>query len=252
MPSSRARDPVILIGAPRSGTSLLTRMLEGLGLFVGRGLNAMHEARFFQILNHWVIFQSGGSWDHPQPVRRLLEHAEVRGLTTNYLRFLLQTPRIASYLGWWNYLRFRSLFNVTVDWGWKDAHTTLTLPVWMDLFPQARVVHIVRHGVDVAASLRTYGRAAPGERWAKKLYYRLKPLHWIRPKRGLFVYSLRCDSLEGGFGLWEEYVAEATSADWARKGWKCNTRNCWLTRNPFSPRWPAFASCRRTSERSPG
>ena len=40
------------------------------------------------------------------------------------------------------------------------------------------------------------------------LYYKLPILHAIRPKSGEFL-RVRCDSLEGGLSLWEEYFAEA-------------------------------------------
>ncbi|MFQ5738307.1 MAG: sulfotransferase [Acidobacteriota bacterium] len=209
MPNKTAQPPVILIGAPRSGTSMLTRLLEALGLFVGKHGNSNYEARFFETINSWVVRQSGGHWDYPQPVHFLLENQEARTQTVDYIRFLLSTPRVLSFFGWRNYLRYRSPFKLDFPWGWKDPHNTLTLPLWLDVFPDARVLHIWRHGVDVARSLRVLGPARMPRTWSKRIYYRMKPLHWFRPKRGNFVWSVRCASLEGGFSLWEEYISEA-------------------------------------------
>ncbi|MBW1793701.1 MAG: sulfotransferase [Deltaproteobacteria bacterium] len=38
-------------------------------------------------------------------------------------------------------------------WGWKDPRTTLTLPLWLKLFPKARIIHVIRNGIDSALSL---------------------------------------------------------------------------------------------------
>src|SRR5205085_6426629 len=38
---------------------------------------------------------------------------------------------------------------------------------------------------------------------------RFRPLAFLRIKGGGFVESPRCTSLEGGFSLWKEYVAQA-------------------------------------------
>lgn len=203
---SEPRAPVIVIGMHRSGTTMIAQMLEALGLFLGRKTDQNWEALFFQRLNTWLLTQSGGAWDHPEPIRHLLACPEVRELVVRHLRFVMGTPGIAAYLGWGGYLRYRSLYRVDVPWGWKDPRNTFTLPMWLHLFPDARVVHVYRHGVDVAQSLKV--RA---ERWRQRVQqqYRTRtPLYLFRPKRGGFTNSIRCHTLEGGLSLWEEYLAE--------------------------------------------
>ena len=74
--------------------------------------------------------------------------------------------------------------------------------------PDAKIIHIYRHGVDVANSLRQRGRQGWTQNPLQRLYYRVPLLHAVRPKSGEFI-RVRCDSLEGGLTLWEEYVAEA-------------------------------------------
>src|SRR5690606_33596327 len=32
-------------------------------------------------------------------------------------------------------------------WAWKDPRTSLTLPIWREVFPRAQVVHIIRNGI---------------------------------------------------------------------------------------------------------
>ncbi len=207
---SRRFPPVIILGAPRSGTSMLARLLERLGLFIGKERNEMEEARFFHRINNWIISQSGGRWDFPAPTRLVLDHEQVRRSTVDYIRFLLGSPRVVRYLGWRQYLRYHSVFHLDLPWGWKSPFSTFTLPIWLEVFPGARVIHIVRHGVDAAQSLRVRGPLVMERNtWGRKIYYSFKALHWIRPKQGNFLESIRCASLEGGFSLWEEYVSEA-------------------------------------------
>lgn len=207
--STGATPPVIIIGMHRSGTSMVARMLEELGLFVGDRKMADHEPYFFLGLNDWMLRQCGGAWDQPEPIRHLLENGEVRALAGDYIRYLMQTPRAVSFMGWRNYRQYRTPCNLDLPWGWKDPRNTYTLPLWLDLFPGARVIHIYRNGVDVASSLKV--RTERALERTKALHERRKKLrlYGLRPKRGGFTGSLRCASLEGGFDLWESYLAEA-------------------------------------------
>ena len=201
--------PVIIIGMHRSGTSMISRMLEELGLFMGKVKQHDHESLFFIHLNNWLFNQSGGSWYHPQTFHYLLENKEVRSLAAAYISYIIKTPRVTGYLGWKSYLKWRSLKNLDFPWGWKDPRNTFTLPIWLDLFPDAKVIHIYRNGIDVASSLmvregRAFSKNAQpiNDRYKRMLYM-------VRPKRGGFIASVRCSSLEGGFSLWEEYLGEA-------------------------------------------
>ncbi len=206
---NNTKAPVIIVGMHRSGTSMLTRMLEQLGLFVGKKKEINHEALFFLWLNEWLLKQSGGAWDNPKPIRHLLNNTQVRALTVDYIRYLIKTPRVVSYLGCGKYLRYRTPANLDIPWGWKDPRNTFTLPIWLDLFPDAKVIHIYRNGIDVANSLKV--RAEKSLQISKALYHKRKQLYWIRPKRGGFTDTLRCIDLEGGFSLWESYLHEAQS-----------------------------------------
>src|SRR5690606_24878964 len=85
--------------------------------------------------------------------------------------------------------------------------TTFTLPLWLELFPDARVLHIHRRGVDVAASLRERERRHL-ER-SQRNYPRIRVPLGFAPKRAGFTASVRCTALEGAFTLWESYVAES-------------------------------------------
>jgi hypothetical protein len=204
-----ATSPFIIIGMHRSGTSMISRILEDMGLFSGMKKQHDHEAVFFINLNEWLLRQAGGSWDNPEAIRYFLQHKEARAMAAEYIRFIMATPRVTSFLGWKNYFRYRSPENLDFSWGWKDPRTTFTLPLWLDIFPDAKIIHIYRNGIDVADSLRV----REGRDFAKirhPIHNSMKRLLYVlRPKRGGFAVSPRCAVLEGGFSLWEEYLAEA-------------------------------------------
>jgi hypothetical protein len=202
-------DPVIIIGMHRSGTSMISRMIEALGLFQGIEKDPNNEAHLFMEINDWLLRLSGGAWDYPGPFGLLLGNASVRADAVEFIRHHLASQDAISFFG-------RSIdtdsitpATVHVPWGWKDPRNTFTLPLWLDIFPNARVIHILRHGVDVAESLRARNEKVLSEAPPspdKEQIIRQSPLFWLWPS---FVDTLRCSSLEGGFTLWEEYLCEA-------------------------------------------
>lgn len=191
----------------RSGTNMITRMLEELGLFVGKKKEENHEALFFQRINDWLLRQSGGAWDYPEPIRKLLNNAEVRALVVDYILHVMQTPRVATYLGWDKYIHYHTPANLNIPWGWKDPRNTFTLPIWLDIFPKSKVIHIYRNGIDVANSLKVRAKKMLSQ--SKALYPKRKWLYWVGPKTGVFTDTLRCVELSDGFSLWAEYLKEA-------------------------------------------
>jgi hypothetical protein len=97
-----------------------------------------------------------------------------------------KTPKHLPLLAW-NILqsnkKYKAEKNPGPFWGWKDPRNTLTLPLWLKLFPNARVVHVIRNGINAALSLwrrsKISGEGAP-----------------------------QCLELDYCFSLWEKYVAE--------------------------------------------
>lgn len=208
------RPPVVVIGMHRSGTSMLTRLLEELGLFVGWRKQADHESLFFLELNQWLLSQCGGAWDHPEAIRDLERIDEVRALVRDYLGVSLRSIRALSFLGGRRWLRHRDVAALDEPWGWKDPRSTFTLPFWLDLFPEAKVIHVYRHGVDVAQSLRKRNAAVIRER--ARRYRNLRWTYAIRAKHSGFGVGLRCASLSEGFLLWEAYLREGRAHARAR------------------------------------
>ncbi len=190
--------PIILAGMHRSGTSLVTRLLDDAGLFVGKELEGNHESVLFLSLNEWALRNAGASWDDPRPVRFLLQHAEGRQLVTDYCRRRLAGPRARAYFGG------RRKKIEAGPWGWKDPRNTATLPIWMDVFPEGKVLIVDRHGVDVAQSLRTrFEKSWPGR---KERYEKYAPTYRYRASRYPVAPGFRLGDLEGAFGTWKAYM----------------------------------------------
>ncbi len=208
-PAPSGRPPIVVIGMHRSGTSMVSRMLQSLGLFMGTRQDANAESLFFMQLNEWVLNSAGGRWDHPSAVQHLYRQPELSALTAEYLRLSTQCPRAAGYLGVRRYLRYRDLGNLDFAWGWKDPRNNFTLPFWLSAFPNARIVRIFRHGVDVARSCQVaYAPRIEGLEETSRHFHRRRHIYALHPMRSGFVHGLRVATMEGAFSLWEEYSRE--------------------------------------------
>ncbi|MCC5859275.1 MAG: sulfotransferase [Ectothiorhodospiraceae bacterium] len=202
--------PVIIIGMHRAGTSMLTRTLQGFGFYMGRGTTRNEECPYTNALNAWVFAQASATWERPEGVDSLLADPELVGLVADYLSGVVDGPSSLRYLGFRRWLWYRSMHRIAEPWGWKDPRNSYTLPLWLRVFPRARVLHILRHGVDVAESLRVRrarAAAAAAARYRRRRGFYVNSL--FAPKRSGFAHSPRCADPDAGLALWEAYTARA-------------------------------------------
>ena len=200
--------PIIILGMHRSGTTMLSRIMERYGLFQGWRKDKNNESTFFIKLNEWILRELGARWDAPECLVDIERHScEHINAIIRYIGDQLRSPRAIEYLGIRKIFVYRSIPNLSIPWGWKDPRTTLTLPIWLHLFPNCKVIHIIRHGVDVARSLLDRTKAYLVANTSA--YSRRKIVYSLLGKRGVFVDSPRCLSLDGGFLLWEKYCEVA-------------------------------------------
>ena len=61
--------PIILIGMHRSGSTMLSKIIQKLGVFVGADLDKYAESLFFQQINEWLLLQTRCSWDNPSNIK---------------------------------------------------------------------------------------------------------------------------------------------------------------------------------------
>lgn len=202
-----AHPPIIIIGMHRAGTSLLTRLLGQFGVFTGYRLTRNQESIWMNKINYWLFTQSSSTWERPEGMDNLLAQPDICETIEDYIRGIISGPSSIGYLGLSKWLWHLSMFNIPRPWGWKDPRNTYTLPIWLRIFPGARIIHIKRHGVDVAQSLRVRHQRAAAEAAAryhkKRLLYVTNP---FAPKRSGFAHAPRVAQLEQGFELWKQYT----------------------------------------------
>ncbi len=208
---SLSNKPIIVIGMHRSGTTMITEMLKELGMFVGENLDSNCEPEFFKKLNDWILFQAGASWDNPEAMDNY--HKEVskdaRALTIDYLDSVLNSFQLYEFIGIKRFLFRMPSSSASTPWGWKDPRNTFTLPMWLEIFPQAKILNIYRHGVDVAASLRDRENEEINIANKKHVYRKKLGLYNFAIKKKSFFGSLICFDLNSAYRLWEMYVSKS-------------------------------------------
>ena len=193
----RQASPIVVIGMHRSGTRLLVDVLDKLGVFMGDDRQADSESVTFMLINEGILHECGAFWCEPMSAHFVLSHGDTAAQLAAGAREAL-AARLERYAG-------RRALKLPA-FGWKDPRNTFTLPVWKQVFPNLRVIHIVRHGVDVAASLsRRHAealRAATGESIPRALTV-------IRDHALGILSSRRGWTLAEALTMWEQYVEKA-------------------------------------------
>ncbi len=127
-------DPIIVMGAPRSGTTYVNTIINQHPLAA-----VSHETRIFV----WAHLTATEALDHPR-------------------KFLSYKPEFRDHLGEELPALIRSFYEAlspgAVYWGDKNPHYASPrhwglLPAINDWFPGAKFVHVLRDGRDVVASL---------------------------------------------------------------------------------------------------
>jgi hypothetical protein len=150
------RPPVLIVGAHRSGTSATARALEILGLQIGQQLDSHCEPKALQRLHEEYLRRLGAAWHSPAPFIESIRTADGERHCADYLRENLRRDftRIFGYRknprGLWLLTRLK----FGAPWGWKEPRTTLFARAWLQIFPGARIVHVVRDPRTAASSLR--------------------------------------------------------------------------------------------------
>lgn len=133
--------PLIICGAPGSGTSLLAKMLRHAGVFLGADAGdpedrKFHESASFRAVNQrWL--ESAIDFPHaPKGFHQfdLLEKLDRR--VVDELVMELDLDRLMS-----EFLGGNSLPD---NWGWKDPRNSATAFIWQEVFPEARIIVLIR------------------------------------------------------------------------------------------------------------
>ncbi len=139
--------PICITGMHRSGTSMVARLLNLCGLYLGPQEKIMPpqpdnpkgfwENLDFVQLNDEILARLGGGWDFlPSSVTDGWE------LEPAFIPLKSRAAEVARE------------FVDREPWGWKDPRTSLAFPFWKSLFPNLKVVICLRNPLEVALSLR--------------------------------------------------------------------------------------------------
>ena len=200
----RQASPIVVIGMHRSGTRLLVEILDKLGVFMGADRQADSESVAFMLINEGILHQCGAFWSEPMSAHFMLAQPELAEHIAASAREALaaQLDRYAGPSGWHLDARAKEL----PPFGWKDPRNTFTLPVWKQVFPNLRAIHIVRHGVDVAASLARRHAAALRAATSESVP---SALTVIRDHALGILSSRRGWTIAEALTMWEQYVEKA-------------------------------------------
>ncbi len=196
--------PIVVIGMHRSGTRLLVDILDRFGVFMGADRQGDSESVTFMLINEGILHQCGAFWSEPMSAHFVLSQPDAAEQLAASARDAL-TAQLDKYVGGSGWHQERGPKELPA-FGWKDPRNTFTLPVWRRVFPNLRTIHIVRHGVDVAASLAGRHaealRAATGEAVPSALTV-------IRDHALGVLSSRRGWTLAEALTMWEQYVEKA-------------------------------------------
>ncbi len=154
--------PVIVFNKSHSGSRILTELLQSAGVFMGAHCNEsgdsldMFELVDFLVRRYYPDY--GPLWDpHREPDDQLQDIA--RRMFQRHLEgFQPGDGRL---------------------WGWKLCETTYILPVLDFIFPNARDIHLIRDGRDVAFC----DHHGPSDPFWRKIYFntdRIRTFHGMR------------------------------------------------------------------------
>ena len=142
MPKHQNKDPIIISGMHRSGTELLSRLFVEAGVFMGNDLDVHGESNTYKNINRQLLKSKKAHWANPDPYLQKLSSPE----------FVERNVNLASTLIDDNFEQY-GLEEACSSWGWKDPRNTITLPIWLQIYPHAKVIHVIRNGISVSLSL---------------------------------------------------------------------------------------------------
>lgn len=197
-----SQQPIIILGMHRSGTTLVTKMLENLGLFVGASKEINHEALFFWEINNWIFELHTAKPELPHNIQ--YTNPKTRKIIEDTLQYYVQSSKRKKYLGKLSH-QYNSITSIDFPFGWKDPKNTFTLDFWKAIFPNPKIIHVYRNPIDCISSYIERDLKVKDHfewNWKKKL----KREFLLTYK---FNYNFRLYNIEQGYQLWQEYVSKA-------------------------------------------
>jgi len=200
--------PIIIAGMHRSGTSLLSKILSKMNVFMGQYQDSNNESIYFQRLNRWIMSCVGSSWDNPKSFNNI----DTSILENKLLSSLNLKTNNFTYFGFSKTFQNHTFQNINYMWGWKDPSNTFTLPIWAKLFPENKIIYVLRHPLDVSISLLTRNNILNNQETFSKSYsFFSKYSSLLTVSQGGISSSLLISDIDDCLKLYNTYYNEINS-----------------------------------------
>jgi hypothetical protein len=142
----------------RSGTSMVVGMLQMLGVYMDPDaqsnlipgerarIDGYGESVAFRLANEVIMRRAGADWQH---IEGFLDRRDDSSFAFACIRQLVESTNSSLKTDFLD--RYPGVRPGV--WGWKDPRNSLTLPYWLNIFPQARILHVRRDPEAVVNSL---------------------------------------------------------------------------------------------------
>jgi len=189
---------IIIIGMHRSGTSMLSGMLDRLGIDMGddqvgrqqsNPLGHFEDGDFLG-LNELILSQAGGSWNNPPPAAQIQNQAAK--LDDRIQKIILD----------------KRLANQDQPWGWKDPRTSLTINLYLPYLRNPFIIWSQRDPVSISNSLWIRNKMPDHE--ANKLteYYQQQIIDFLRDHPELPVLEISYQDMIDQPDIWISKVVD--------------------------------------------
>jgi hypothetical protein len=170
----------------RSGTSLVSELLSGLGVDMGAEGGLWEDRRFVEV-NRSILSDAGGDWAH------LPDHGAIVDAAYDHIS------------------KIEALVAERQDgaecWGWKDPRNSLTLSAYLPFLPALRLVFVKRRKEDIVASLMNRHQKGELAVWPPTRWAHLTDEYWRRCS----AYLNRLGGVPKAVIRYEELVDERRS-----------------------------------------
>ena len=147
MLKTKIQAPVLILGMHRSGTTMVAQALASAGVYPGAICDHNSEPLYAIDINDRLLEEASGNW-WSVPGDASLEVAMQSGLSELQARDLY-----AAHLKISTGSSLRQWFHYAGPWMVKDPRLSLTLPWWLERFPNAKVIWVLRDEAAVVDSL---------------------------------------------------------------------------------------------------
>jgi hypothetical protein len=162
--------PIVIGGLGGSGTRVVAKLALALGIHLGNDLDQRLDDRWFNLLffrPEWLRRRfDAGSNDirvgldvmRSRALGMLALHPREIAFIARAWRDVSRRPELSRHPSvWgagriWSFVRSKRYSSTAIGWGWKEPISHLIAPDLLSHCPDARYIHVMRHGLDMVRS----------------------------------------------------------------------------------------------------